>query len=93
MTETRQQAYENAAGLLRRMGYEARVDPAHRVRGSGSPVTALISCAPELVIGYAVAITAAEPEAHLPANRARAGRVPKGQSGDPPWAYWLDNKK
>ncbi len=57
-----------------------------------NPVPAIITDAPPIVVGYAVTITASEPEAHLPELSARAGRVPHGESGGPPWAFWLDNK-
>lgn len=95
MAETRLSAYSAAAGLLGNMGYAARVDPEWvppRVYHSRQPVPAIITDAPPIVVGYAVTITASEPEAHLPEQSARAGRVPHGESGGPPWAFWLDNK-
>lgn len=92
MTETRQQAFENAAGLLRRLGYDAHVRKEWRPRGEPRAVTALVTCAPEMVIGYAIAITAEEPEAHLPVNRAKVARAAPGKAGDPQYAHWADNK-
>lgn len=95
MAETRLTAYCAASGLLSRLGYASRVEPgyvpppAHHRR---HPVPAIITDAPPIVVGYAVTITASEPEAHLPEQSARAGRVPHGESGGPPWAFWLDNK-
>ena len=95
MLDARTETYSAAAGLLVRMGYMARVDPewvpppaCHRRQ----PVPALITEAPPIVVGYAVTSVAEEPEEHLPELSARAGRVPRGESGDPPWAFWLDNK-
>lgn len=91
MSEDRATVYANAAGLLSRLGYAARSEvgwtppvqfPNRR------PVTALITDAPPIVVGYAVTSVAEEPEAHLPALSAKAGRVPKGKTGDPPWAFW-----
>lgn len=92
MTETRQQAYENAAGLLRRLGYDAHVREEWRPRGEPRALTALVTCAPEMAIGYAIAITAEEPEAHLPVNRVKVARAAPGKVGDPQYAHWADNK-
>ena len=95
MAETRLSAYSAASGLLTRLGYVARVEPdlvPPRVYHCRRPVPAIITDAPPIVVGYAVTITASEPEAHLPNQSARAGRVPHGESGRPPWAFWLDNK-
>lgn len=86
MSESRATVYENAAGLLARMGYAARMEPAHRGRGSPRPVVALVTCAPAIVVGYAVAMVAEEPEAHLPVTSAKAGRAAPGKAGDPQYA-------
>ena len=76
--ETREEAYENAAGLLRRMGYDAFVRRGYVPAGQRAPVTALVTCAPGHVLGYAVTITAAAPEEVLPTASARAGKSPAG---------------
>lgn len=94
--ETTFHVYENAAGLLSRMGYNARAEdrwtppPQHHPR---RPVAAIVTDAPPIVVGYAVTSVAEEPEAHLPSTSARAGRVPHGESGGTPWAFWLDNNE
>lgn len=95
MAEARLDAYGNAAGLLRRMGYEARaVDgwkpPSWMPDSGGRPVAALVTCAPPVVAGYAVAITAEDPEAHLPQHSAKAARANPSKPGDPQLAWWAD---
>jgi hypothetical protein len=82
MAETRLEAYGHAAGLLRNLGYIARAEAAWTPPGRTLSVVALISDAPEIVVGYALAITASEPEAHLPDTRAFAGRPPPGKPGE-----------
>ena len=94
MSEDRATIYANAAGLLARMGYAARMEPGHRVAREVRPVTALVTDAPPIVVGYAVAMVAEEPEAHLPVTCAKAGRAAPGKAGDPQFAWWaLDNKR
>lgn len=88
MGEGRLTAYQNAAGLLRRMGYEARAEPGYVPSGAPRAVPAIITCAPPVVVGYALAITAENPEAHLPQWSARAGRAPPGRPGEPQSAWW-----
>ena len=90
MAETRLDAYGNAAGLLRRMGYEARAVDGWMLDSGGRPVAALVTCAPPVVVGYAIAITAEEPEAHLPQRSAKAARAAPGKPGDPQLAWWAD---
>ena len=88
--------YENAAGLLSRMGDAARVEDRWKPPANypnRRAVAAIVTDAPAIVVGYAVAMVAEEPEAHLPSTSARAGRVPHGQSGGTPWAFWLDNNE
>lgn len=79
MSDDRLAAYQDAAGLLSRMGYVARAEaawtPPATLRRAGS-VPAIITDAPPIVVGYAVAMVAEEPEAHLPDHSARAGRSP-----------------
>lgn len=63
MAETRAEAWENVAGLLSRMGYTASVDPAYRPAIPGAhrqpgTVLALVTCAPDLVIGVCLGNTA-----------------------------------
>lgn len=92
MAETTSDVYANAAGLLARMGYAARAEeawtlpPGYPDRG---PFAAIVTDAPPVLVGFAIGQVAEEPEAHLPDLSARAGRVPAGQAGEPPWAYWL----
>ena len=80
MAEARADAYDTAAGLLRNMGFSARAEAAWTPPGAARPVAALISDAPAVVIGYAVAITAEEPEEHLPpvVGQGGARRHPAG---------------
>ena len=88
MSESRATVYANAAGLLARMGYAARMEPEHLSRGATRPVVALVTCAPAVVVGYAVAMVAEEPEAHLPVTSAKAARAAPGKAGDPQCAWW-----
>ena len=93
MPETRQEAWENVAGLLARMGYAARVDPACHPKVPGAqrqpgPVTALVTCAPEMVIGMCLGLTAEEPEAHMPTRSARVKKARPTDPGDPLTAWW-----
>lgn len=92
MAECRLSAYQNAAGLLRNLGYEARAEAEWVPPGAQRPVACLVTCAPEMVIGYAIGVTAEEPEAHLPTQRQKMRRACPGKAGDPLWAHWLDNK-
>lgn len=94
MSEARATVYGNAAGLLARMGYEARVDPCRRVVKEPRAVCALVTDAPPVVVGYAVAMVAEEPEAHLPDSSAKVARAAPGKAGDPQYAWWSpDNKR
>jgi hypothetical protein len=88
MTETRLEAYDTAAGLLRNLGYEARAECDWTPPGATRPVPAIVTCAPPVIVGYAIAITAEEPEAHLPLYSAKAGRASPGKPGDPQFAWW-----
>lgn len=87
--ETRLEAYDTVAGLLRNMGYEARAVEGWTPPGGTRPVVALITCAPAIVVGMAVGLTAEEPEAHLPVTSAKAARAAPGKAGDPQYAWWL----
>jgi hypothetical protein len=82
MAETRLNAYQNAAGLLRALGHYARAEAAWSPPGGTVAVVALISDAPEIVVGYAVTVTAEDPEAVLPEASAFAGRPPQGKPGE-----------
>lgn len=88
-TETRVEAWENVAGLLARMGYAARVEPAYRPPGAPTPVLALVTCAPAMVIGMCLGLVAEEPEAHLPTRSAKGPRAALGKPGDPQFAHWV----
>ena len=89
MTEARATVYANAAGLLSRMGYAAKMEPAHSVAWEALPVLALLTDAPPVVVGYAVAMVAEDPEAHLPETYAKSRRAAPGMAGDPQYAWWL----
>lgn len=93
MAETRAEAYGTAAGLLRNMGHQAHADPAFQPPGAVRPVTAIVTCAPELILGYAIAVTAIDPEGHLPTHRAKVARAAPHKAGDPLWAHWVDNNE
>jgi hypothetical protein len=89
MPETRAEAWENVAGLLTRMGYAARVDPAYRnALVAPGPVLALVTCAPPMVIGMCLGQVAEEPEAHLPTRSAKVARTKTWEPGDPLFAHW-----
>lgn len=92
-TETRIDVFDTLAGLLRGHGYTARVDPAHRppIPGAPGPVLALVTDAPELVIGMCLGNTAVEPEAHLPDRSTKVAKARKTDPGPPLVAYWCDH--
>lgn len=96
MSENRIDAWENVAGLLARMGYAARVEPAYRPVIPGphpqpGTVLAIITCAPEIVIGMCLGQVAEEPEAHLPDKAAKIAKARKTDPGPPLVAYWCDD--
>lgn len=98
MSETRQDAWETVAGLLRRTGYTASVDPAYRPAIPGAhrqpgPVLAIVTCAPELVIGMCLGNTAEEPEAHIPNRSAKVPKARQTDPGPPLFAYWCDDEE
>ncbi len=84
--ETRLEVYANAAGLLSRMGYHARVIPDFQ-RGPGGPAPALATDAEGVLVGYAITSVAINPEPFLPTTRWPGGRPPGGGSG-PPLGVW-----
>jgi len=51
-------------------------------------VAALVTDAPPVVVGYAVAMVAEDPEPHLPAASAKTRRADPGKAGDPQFAFW-----
>lgn len=96
--ETRAEAFENVAGLLRAHGYQASVDPAYRpaVRGTGPklvPVLAIVTCAPEMVVGMAFGQVAEEPEAHIPDRSAKVAKVRATDPGEPQFAHWCGDEE
>lgn len=93
MAEARAEAYDTAAGLLRNLGFSAHVDSAFKPPGAARPVAAIVTCAPDLILGYAIAVTATDPEAHLPTHRAKVARAAPYKAGDPLWAHYLDNNE
>lgn len=98
MAETRLEAWATVAGLLTRMGYSARVEPGYRPVILGSPtqpgtVLALISCAPELVIGCVLGNTAQDPEAHLPNRSVKVAKARQTDPGPPLFAHWCDDEE
>ena len=98
MAETRIDAWQNVAGLLVRMGYIARVEPAYRPvllgvsGGPRGPFLALVTCAPELVIGMCLGQVAEEPEAHLPSRSLKVPKVRQTEPGPPLLAFWCDDE-
>lgn len=78
--ETRAEAWATVAGLLRAHGYAAWVDAAYRPVIPGThpqpgTVLALVTCAPEMVIGVCLGNTAEEPEAHIPTRSLRVAHA------------------
>ena len=97
MAETRLEAWATVAGLLTRMGYSARVEPGYRpvipgVLTQPGTVLALVTCAPEMVIGCVLGNTAQDPEAHLPNRSLKVAKAKAWEPGDPLFAHWCDNK-
>lgn len=88
VAETREEAYANAAGLLSRMGYDAYVREGWTPPGLSRPVTALVTCAPAVVVGMALGMTAEDPEAHLPERSAKVARPAPNKAGDPLWGWF-----
>ena len=88
MTETRLDVYQNAAGLLIRMGFAARAEASYKDARQPRPVTALVTDAPPVLIGHAISQVATDPEPHLPTISAKATRGPAGKPGDPQFAWW-----
>lgn len=96
--ETRAEAFENVAGLLTRMGYIARVEPAYRPAIPGcapkpSTVLALVTCAPEMVIGMCLGQVAVDPEAHIPTQSRKVPKAKQWDPGDPLFAYWCEEEE
>lgn len=88
MTETRIDVFANCAGLLTRMGFTARAEAAYKDARQPRPVVALVTDAPEMLVGYAVAMVAEDPQAHLPTRSAKVPRVALGKAGDPQFAWF-----
>jgi hypothetical protein len=86
--ETRAQVYENAAGLLARMGFAARAEPSYLPAGQARPVVALVTDAPPVLIGHAVSQVAADPEPHLPTTSAKIAKARPTDPGAPQHAWW-----
>ena len=98
MAETRADVFDTVAGLLTRMGYTARVEPAYRpgIPGCGTrigPVLALLTCAPEMVIGMCLGNTACEPEAHIPSRSLKVTKARSTNSGPPLVAFWCADEE
>ena len=87
--ETRLQVYDNAAGLLTRMGFAARAEPSFTIAREPKPVVALVTDAPAVLVGHAVSQVATDPEPHLPTTSAKASKGPPGKAGDPQFAWWV----
>ncbi|WP_415393714.1 hypothetical protein [Paracoccus sp. SJTW-4] len=84
--ETRAEVYTNAAGLLVRLGFAARVEPSFTNPREPRPVIALVTDAPPVLIGHAISQVAADPEPHLPTTSANAR---KAETGEPQLAWWV----
>ncbi len=96
--ETRAEVFDTLAALLRGHGYTARVDPGYRpvipgLNPQPGKVLALISCAPELVIGMCLGNTAQDPEAHLPNRSMKVAKARQTDPGPPLVAYWCDDEE
>lgn len=90
--ETKQEVFENAAGLLMRHGYAASVVPNYSPKGHPRPVTALVTDAPPVILGYALSQVAINPEPFLPTRSTKVARTNPGKAGDPKWAWWSDKE-
>lgn len=88
MGKTLTEVYENAAGLLSRMGYVAFTIPAYIRPPMTAPVLALATDADPVLVGYAITSVAVNPEAFLPTTRKPGGR-PKGKPAGPPLGIWF----
>ena len=86
--ETRLEVYANAAGLLARLGFAARAEPAYTPAGQPKPTVALVTDAPPVLIGHAISQVATDPEPHLPTTSARIPNVTKGKPCDPQHVWW-----
>lgn len=86
--ETRLEVYANAAGLLSRMGYHARVIPDYQRPPITGPVIALSTDVEGVLVGYAIAMVAENPETFLPTTRMPGGRIP-GSTKGPPLGVWF----
>lgn len=96
MTEARAEVFDVLAGLLRGHGYAARVEPAYQpaipgARVQPAPVLALVTDAPEMVIGVCLGNTAEDPEAHIPTQSVKVPKARKTDPGPPLVAYWCDD--
>ncbi len=86
--ETRLEVYANAAGLLCRLGFAARAEPAFIPAGQSKAVVALVTDAPPVLVGHAVSQVATDPEPHLPTTSARVPKAKAWEPGDPQHAWW-----
>lgn len=90
--ETRATVYDNAAGLLARMGFHAMFKADHKPNKCAElvkpEVEAIITTAPAVLVGYAIAMVAEEPEAHLPEFSHKTRKPRKMITLDKPVAYW-----
>lgn len=86
--ETRAEVYGNAAGLLLRLGFAARVDPAYTPAGQTKALVALVTSAPPVLVGHAISQVATDPEPHLPTTSVRIPNPVKGKPGDPLHVWW-----
>jgi len=96
--ETRLDVFDTLAGLLRGHGYTAFVEPTYQPAIPGShrqpgPVLAIVTCAPELVIGCCLGNTALDPEANLPNRSMKVLKTRKTDPGPPLVAYWCDDEE
>lgn len=89
MAETRLEVYANAAGLLTRLGFAARAEPAYVPAGQSKPVVAIVTDCPPVVLGHAISQVAADPEQHLPTTSAKVAKPRQWLPGDPQHAWWL----
>jgi hypothetical protein len=84
--ETRLEVYGNAAGLLARLGFAARAEPAYAA--GGRSVVALVTDAPPVLVGHAISQVAVDPERHLPTESAKVTKPKRWLPGDPQHAWF-----
>jgi len=86
--ETWLEVFQNAAGLLSRMGFSAIAEPSFTPVGQTRPVIALVTDASPIIIGHAISQVATDPEPHLPQSSFKIRKTKQWEPGDPKFAWW-----